>query len=210
MDPGRGETLMADNDSKPIGGRPAHDRPIVHVVPAILTGAAALIAALTTVYINVRGDKPSQPTPGATTATAAIPRGTPAAVPLRLEIDRIAVQHDGSIGTTDWRFAVTADGQPLFVFAQDGLDETGGRNVALPVGAAGNLRVANGRPVRIGIEGWRGSRLRLAQGKPDARGEGTLSAAGASVAIKVQAGQPEAGAFVFYFSATRIDDGRGD
>ncbi len=195
---------MADNDNKTKNGKP-----IVHVVPAILTGAAALIAALTTVYVNVRGDKSSQPTPAATTVAPA-PRATaPAAETLRLRVDRIAVQHDGSIGTTDWRFAVTADGQPLFVFAQDALDETGGRNVALPGDAAGDIQVANGKPVKISIEGWRGSRLRLTQGKPDARGEGVLSMAGAS-AIKVQAEKPEAGAFVFYFSATRVDDKRGD
>ena len=191
---------MADNDKKPTNGRP-----IVHVVPAILTGAAALIAALTTVYINVRGDKSSQPVQAATTV-AATPRTTvPAAVTLHLGIERIAVQHDGSIGTTDWRFAVSADGQPLFVFAQDDLDETGGRNVALPSDAAGDFQVANGKPVKISIEGWRGSRLRLAQGEPDVRGEGLLSAAGTS-AIKVQAGKPEAGAFVFYFSATSVGD----
>jgi hypothetical protein len=197
---------MADNDNKPNGGKP-----IVHVVPAILTGAAALIAALTTVYVNVRGDKTPKPAPTATATAAATPRSTaPAAIALRLKLDRIAVQHDGSIGTTDWRFAVTADDQPLFVFAQDDLDETGGRNVALPADAAGDLQVANGKPVRIGIEGWRGSRLRLASGDPDARGEGVLSAAGASAAIKVRAEKPEAGAFVFYFSATRADDKPGD
>ena len=194
---------MADNDNKPNNGKP-----IVHVVPAILTGAAALIAALTTVYINVRGDKSPQ-VPAAATGVAT-PRPTvSAAVTLHLRVDRIAVQHDGSIGTTDWRFAVSADGQPLFVFAQDDLDETGGRNVALPSDAAGDIQVANGKPVKISIEGWRGSRLRLAQGEPDARGEGVLSAAAAS-AIKVQAGKPDSGAFVFYFSATRADDKRGD
>jgi hypothetical protein len=195
---------MADNDDKTRNGKP-----IVHVVPAILTGAAALIAALTTVYVNVRGDKSSQPTAAATTVAPARRATAPAAVTLRLRVDRIAVQHDGSIGTTDWRFAVTADCQPLFVFAQDALDETGGRNVALPADAASDIQVANGKPVKISIEGWRGSRLRLAQGKPDARGEGVLSVAGPS-AIKVQAEKPEAGAFVFYFSATRVDDKRGD
>jgi hypothetical protein len=194
---------MADNDNKPTNGRP-----IVHVVPAILTGAAALIAALTTVYINVRGDK--SPHVPVVATVAATPRPTaPAAATLHLRVDRIAVQHDGSIGTTDWRFAVSADGQPLFVFAQDDLDETGGRNIALPSDAAGDIQAANGKPVKISIEGWRGSRLRLAQGEPDARGQGVLSAAGAS-AIKVQAEKPEAGAFVFYFSAIRVDDERGD
>jgi hypothetical protein len=195
---------MADNDDKTRNGKP-----MVHVVPAILTGAAALIAALTTVYVNVRGDKSSQPTAAATTVAPARRATAPAAVTLRLRVDRIAVQHDGSIGTTDWRFAVTADGQPLSVFAQDALDETGGRNVALPADAGSDIQVANGKPVKISIEGWRGSRLRLAQGKPDAGGEGVLSVAGPS-AIKVQAEKPEAGAFVFYFSATRVDDKRGD
>jgi hypothetical protein len=195
---------MADNDNKPTTGKP-----IVHVVPAILTGAAALIAALTTVYVNVRGDKASHSQQATPTVASAPRTAAPAAVTLRLRVDRIAVQHDGSIGTTDWRFAVTADGQPLFVFAQDALDETGGRNVALPVDATGDIQVAKGKPVKLGIEGWRGSRLRLAQGEPDVRGEGSLSAAGAS-AIKVQAEKPEAGAFVFYFSAIRVDGERGD
>ena len=56
----------------------------------------------------------------------------------------------------------------------------------MPADAASDIQVANGKPVKISIEGWRGSRLRLAQGKPDARGEGVLSVAGPS-AIKVQA-----------------------
>jgi hypothetical protein len=194
---------MADNDNKPTS------KPIVHVVPAILTGAAALIAALTTVYVNVRGDKASHSQQATPTVASAPRTAAPAAVTLRLRVDRIAVQHDGSIGTTDWRFAVTADGQPLFVFAQDALDETGGRNVALPTDAAGDIQVANGKPVKISIDGWRGSRLRLTQGEPDVQGGGMLSVAGSS-AIKVQAEKPEAGAFVFYFSAIRADDAHGD
>ena len=76
---------MADNDKKPVA----------HVVPAILTSAAALIAALTTVYINVRGDKSPQASPAATTpqgalATlarprAALPRGLNAPTLVRQE-----------------------------------------------------------------------------------------------------------------------------
>ena len=188
---------MADNDKKPI----------VHVVPAILTGAAALIAALTTVYVNVRGDR--SPAVAQVKATASN-RAAAVAPPrrLRLQVDRIAVQHDGSIGTTDWRFAVAADGQPLFVFAQDDLDESGGRNVALPTDPAGTIEIAAGKPVKISVEGWRGSRLRLVQGAPDARGAGVLPANGSPAAIKVSADTPEAGAFVLYFSATGIDDKR--
>jgi hypothetical protein len=153
---------MADNDNKPTGGKP-----IAHVVPAILTGAAALIAALTTVYVNVRGDRQPQSQPAA--ATTAAPPATrqpiapvaQAARKLQLQVDRIAVQHDGSPGTTDWRFTVEADGEPLFVFSQDDLDDSGGRNVAVPEAAAGKLVLAPGARVRISVQGWRGSRLRL-------------------------------------------------
>ena len=195
---------MADNDNKPGG------KPIVHVVPAILTGAAALIAALTTVYVNVRGDRSPPPQPA---ATPAVPAPVPAqaavaqaAGRLLLQVDRIAVQHDGSPGTTDWRFTVEADGEPLFVFSQDALDDTGGRNVAVPEAAAGKLVLAHGAPVRISVQGWRGSRLRLAQGTPDVRGEGMLGAAGALAPMQVQGEDAGDGAFVFYFSAAASND----
>ena len=197
---------MADNDNKPTGGKP-----IAHVVPAILTGAAALIAALTTVYVNVRGDHPPPPQSAAATTVATPAARQPvapvvqAARKLQLQVDRIAVQHDGSPGTTDWRFTVEADGEPLFVFSQDDLDDSGGRNVAVPERAAGHLELAPGARVRITVQGWRGSRLRLVQGAPDVRGEGVLAAAGALAPLQVQAGEPGDGAFVFYFSAATVD-----
>ena len=197
---------MADNDNKPTGGKP-----IAHVVPAILTGAAALIAALTTVYVNVRGDHPPPPQSAAATTVATPAARQPvapvvqAARKLQLQVDRIAVQHDGSPGTTDWRFTVEADGEPLFVFSQDDLDDSGGRNVAVPERAAGHLELAPGARVRITVQGWRGSRLRLVQGAPDVRGEGVLAAAGALAPLQVQADEPGDGAFVFYFSAADAD-----
>jgi len=197
---------MADNDNKPTGGKP-----IAHVVPAILTGAAALIAALTTVYVNVRGER--QPPPPAVATTPATPAARQPAAPvarkLQLQVDRIAVQHDGSPGTTDWRFTVEADGEPLFVFSQDDLDDSGGRNVAVPGDAAGNLALAPGARVRITVQGWRGSRLRLVQGAPDVRGEGVFAAAGAMAPLQVRADVPGDGAFVFYFSAAAVDGGQG-
>lgn len=189
---------MPDNDKKPI----------VHVVPAILTGIAALLAALTTVYVNVRGDKSPGASP-ATTATQTSPRSAmPASARMRLRVDRIVVQHDGSIGTTDWRFAVAADGQPLFVFAQDALDDAGGRNVAVPADAVGNIELAAGKPVKISIDGWRGSRLRFTRGAPDVHGEGRVSASGMLAPIVVRADKPDAGAFVFHFSAAPADGSR--
>ena len=200
---------MADNDNKPTGGKPT-----VHAVPAILTGAAALIAALTTVYVNVRGDR-QPPQPVAATAPATPAARQPAAPvvqaarKLQLRVDRIAVQHDGSPGTTDWRFTVEADGEPLFVFSQDELDDSGGRNVVVPGHAAGNLELAPGTGVRITVQGWRGSRLRLVQGAPDVRGEGVFAAAGAMAPLQVRADVPGDGAFVFYFSAAAVDGGQG-
>ncbi len=187
---------MADNERKPV----------VHVVPAILTGAAALIAALTTVYVNVRGDRHAATTTAAGAAATAKPAATPTAQAqrLRLQLERIAVQHDGSIGTTDWRFTVEADGEPLFVLTQDDLDETGGRNVVVPRDAQAELRLEPGRPATIAVEGWRGSRLRIGEGKADVHGTGSLSAGGAMAPRKVSATQERDGAFVFYFSAVAL------
>jgi hypothetical protein len=184
-------------------------KPSFHNVPAILTGAAALIASLTAVYVNVRGDRSPPQAPAAAVAPAT-PRVDAAPAPARetpkpvdrytLTVDRIAVEHDGSAGTTDWRFTVEADDDALFAFQQDELDDTGGRNVAVPKDATGVLRL-EGRPgVRIVIKGWRGRLFGLGRA-PDATGEGRLSANGAIGAIRVAAAQPEGGAFVFHLSA---------
>lgn len=188
---------MADNEKKPVA----------HLVPAILTGAAALIASLTAVYVNVRGDKASDKPPIAAaqkddTATSAKPLPPLPSDKLQLQLDRISVQHDGSIGTTDWRFAVEADGQPLFVFQQDGLDDTGGRNIVNPKDVQAVLRLPAGQRAKLTIKGWRGSRLRLIEGEADVTGEGAIGD-GASAPIPVKAMKDSAGAFVFYFSANR-------
>ena len=186
-------------------------KPALQHVPAILTGSAALIAALTTVYVNVRGNKDESPqqAPVAASVAAAETPATPTTPAsntperVRLALDRIAVEHDGSPGTTDWRFTVEADGEPLFAFQQDGLDDQGGRNVANPADAAGALRLA-GKPVHIVVKGWRGSWFKSGSA-PDASGEGMLMPSGNIQPLRVQAHKPEAGAFVFYFSTADED-----
>ncbi|MGV8931317.1 MAG: hypothetical protein ACOH1R_04285 [Luteimonas sp.] len=186
---------MSDNEKKPF----------VHLLPTILTGAAALIASLTAVYVNVRNDR----APSAQVAPVAIPVQASAApvAPIRpaetlhLRLDRIAVQHDGSMGTTDWRFVVAVDGEPLFVFQLDGLDDTGGRNVVLPKDVGSDVHGLTGKPSRIEVKAWRGSRLRLVEGEPDAHGEGTLGGVGALAPLAVAADKPNKGAFVLYFNA---------
>ena len=188
---------MADNEKKPVA----------HLVPAILTGAAALIASLTAVYVNVRGDKPADKPPLAAAQKDVVAASAKALPPapsdrLQLQLERIAVQHDGSIGSTDWRFAVEADGQPLFVFRQDGLDDTGGRNIVNPKDVHAVLRLPAGQRGKLTIKGWRGSRLRLIEGEADVTGEGAVGD-GALAPIPVKAKKDSAGAFVFYFSANR-------
>jgi hypothetical protein len=186
-------------------------KPALQHVPAILTGSAALIAALTTVYVNVRGnkDESAQQAPAAASAAAPATPATPTTPAsntperVRLALDRIAVEHDGSPGTTDWRFTVEADGEPLFAFQQDELDDQGGRNVANPADAAGALRLA-GKPAHIVVKGWRGSWFKSGSA-PDASGEGVLMPSGNIQPLRVQAQKPEAGAFVFYFSAADED-----
>ncbi|HJR73177.1 MAG TPA: hypothetical protein VJ806_06020 [Luteimonas sp.] len=187
---------MADNDKKPIA----------HLVPAILTGTAALIASLTAVYVNLRGDKEGKPAaqtlaPKTETAQAA---KTPTLLSdkLQVQLDRIAVQHDGSIGTTDWRFAIEADGQPLLVFREDDLDDTGGRNIANPKDVRTVIGLPPGQHARLTIKGWRGSRLRLIEGEADVTGEGAVGD-GAVAPIPVKAKKDSAGDFVFYFSTDR-------
>jgi hypothetical protein len=173
-------------------------KPVLHVLPAILTGAAALIASLTAVYVNVRGDRAEH----AAAQQQAAPRQEAPRVVDRwqLAVDRIAVEHDGSPGDTDWRFTVEADGDALFAFQQDGLDDTGGRNVAVPKDAGGVLRLEGRNGAQIVVKGWRGRLLGLG-GAPDATGEGRMSANGAIGPIRVVAPDPEGGAFVFHLSA---------
>ena len=182
---------MADNERKAA----------LQHVPAILTGTAALIAALTGVYVNLR-DTREAPAPKAEARPPAriAPAAATAPVPLHIQVERIAVAHDGTPGTTDWRFTVEADGEPLFAFTQDALDDSGGRNVVVPKEAQGLLRLAPGRRVRLTVQGWRAGLLGFGA-KPLASGEGTLAGSGALAPIRVQAVKPEDGAFVFHLSA---------
>ena len=189
---------MADNEKKPV---------ITHL-PAILTGSAALLAALTTVYVNVRNDlKGEVAIPPAIIAPAvplpAKPELPAAPQELQLRLQRIAVQHDGAVGTADWRFAIEADGQPLFAFEQDSMTSEGGRNILVVAedrDASAMLQLPAGQRIAITIKGWRGGWLKKSDA-PLVSGEGWLSDAGALAPIPVQAEDGKKGAFTFYFSA---------
>lgn len=194
---------MADNEKKPV---------ITHL-PAILTGSAALLAALTTVYVNIRSDLKDEPatSPAVTTPSTtapATPAGPAEPQQLRLQLQRVAVQQDGAVGTADWRFAVEADGQPLFSFEQESMTSEGGRNI-LVLGedrdVNATVQLQPGKRIPVTIKGWRGGWLKKSD-EPLVSGEGWLSAAGALTPISVKAEDQKKGAFTFYFSAISEKD----
>jgi len=181
---------MTDNDRKPL----------MHLVPAILTGSAALIAALTTVYINVRSDRQADKPATAVTPARMQPMVTSMPDTLRLQIDRIIVHDDGSPGTTDWRFAVEVDDRPLLVFAQEALSDQQGRNVVAPDDATGVFQQRTQGPIKLKVRGWRGSRLRLSEGEPDVAGEVSVLPGGVLAPMVVQGDRDDAGSFEFHVS----------
>ena len=179
-------------------------------LPAKLTAGVVFLVALTTLAGNLleldeKRREREAPAPAARAATAparpAAAQAAPAPRRMRIGVDRIVVQHDGSPGTTDWRFVVEANGEALFAFRQDDLDDTADRNVAIPRDAAALLRVAPGTRVAIAIKGWRGSRFRIPGGAPDVQGAGPLAAGAGVAAIRVSGASAQAGAFTFYVGA---------
>lgn len=188
---------MADNEKKPV---------IAHL-PAILTGSAALLAALTTVYINVRNDLKGEAAPPPPVVAAAKPAAAEPEQPalpqqLRLQLQRVAVQQDGAVGTADWRFAVEADAQPLFAFEQESMTSEGGRNIVVVSedrDAHASLELAPGRHVAVTIKGWRSGWFKKSD--PVVLGEGVLAGPGPLAPIAVKATDEGKGAFTFYFSA---------
>lgn len=182
-------------------------------LPAKLTAGVVFLVALTTLagnLLELDEKRRAREQPAAISAPASPPEPAQreAAQPqpaaprrLRVGVDRIAVEHDGSPGTTDWRFVVEADGESLFAFRQDDLDDTIDRNVAVPRDAVASLRVAPDARVKLAVKGWRGSRFRMAGGAPDVTGEGMLTGAGGIAPIRVAGPAEQDGAFTFYLSA---------
>lgn len=187
---------MADNEKKPV---------ITHL-PAILTGSAALLAALTTVYINVRNDlKGDAPTAIVADAKPVEAKPEQPAQPqqLRLQLQRVAVQQDGAVGTADWRFAIDADGQPLFAFEQESMTSEGGRNIVVVSedrDAHAALELMPGKRIPVTIKGWRSGWFKKSD--PVVLGEGVLAGSGPLAPIVVKATDEGKGAFTFYFLAT--------
>lgn len=188
----------------------APDKPWYAQLPAKLAAIVVFLVALTTLAGNIFElvEKRRSAAKGTTSASAskrAVATPKPSAPePMLLRLDRIVVQHDGSPGTTDWRFTVEVDGEPLFAFQQDELDEQGGRNVAMPDDAEGAVHFGSGRQAKVVVKGWRGSWFKFGA-DPDAMGEGWLSPGGRLGVVRVRARDSEGGDFAFHFSSAKID-----
>lgn len=186
------------------------DKPWYLQLPAKLGAVVVFLVAVTTLIGNVldlnqkrhapETDAPARPSVQAPVAAPAVAAAAPASRRVELAVDRIAVEQDGSPGTTDWRFTIEAAGEPLLAFRQDDLDDTAGRDIAMPRDVGARLRLDGAQSVPIVIRGWRGSRFRLPGSEPDAEGQGVLAPSGVVAPIRVAAGDARRGAFVFYLS----------
>lgn len=178
-------------------------RPWYSHLPAKLAAIVVFLVALTTLVGNVFELADKRAAPAAVPAAARPapqPESPPAepAGPMELRIDRIVVQQDGSPGTTDWRFSIEVEGEPMLAFQQEAMDDTEGRNVAVPDEPPVRVRLGERGNARVVVKAWRGSWFKFGS-EPDATGEGWLTSAGIGT-IRVAAEDAGAGAFVFHFS----------
>ena len=184
----------------------------IALAPSILTGLAALIAALTTVYINVRNDKP---------ASAAAVQAAPVAVSndvaaisvkplpaqakiIDLQLERMRVDNDGSMGTTDWTFEIQNGERSLFSVPFKALADNAGENIVVPKDAAvahAKLTATDNMPEII-VRGWKQGWSGKAK-VPDVIGKAKLDAGDDSLVIEVKSEKADGAAFVLYFN-TRI------
>ncbi len=188
-------------------------------LPGILGGSAALIAALTTVYVNVRKDDRA-PLPVASAASlvpaatpVVDPEAPPALVgPVRrvLQLERLRVENDGSLGSTDWTFEISAAGEPQYSLTFKSLNDREGQNLTPPppgARVAATIETAAGAPVDVSVKGWKRS-LMPGAAAPDIVGVGS-PAAGATTfpvhAVSDRDGGPD---ITLYFSLTPVAQGR--
>lgn len=184
-------------------------------VPSILAGSAALIAALSTLYVNLRNDSRPESDPAATTpaiqASATAQAGdSPSSStapgkpqPIRLRLDRIQVDNDGSAGSTDWTFQVSVGGEPMFSVPMESLNDKPGKNLARPADpqqASAEVQLLAGKNVSLSVNGWKKGWMPGADA--EVSGEAWMSPAFNKPTITLKSGEPKGPQFVLYFSAT--------
>ena len=147
---------------------PQHRSRLSHV-PAILAGSAAFIAALSTLYVNLRSAPATAQAPAATPVVQAPVATTPAAAPAPVDeapkaklmvvsLDRVQVENDGSAGSTDWTFEVSADGEPRFTLDMPALTDKPGKNLVRPhdpAQASAEVLFLPAKQVEFAVKGWK-------------------------------------------------------
>jgi len=187
----------------------------IAMAPSILTGLAALIAALTTVYINVRNDiKATQPAVSANAASAVAPVKLAVTEPksamalsttVDLRLERVRVDNDGTMGTTDWTFDIKNGERSLFSVPFKGLTDKAGANIVAPgeaTPANASIVLAASGSSEIIVQGWKQAWSGKTQA-PDVIGRAILNADDGSFVVEatsVKAGGP---AFVLYFNTRK-------
>ncbi len=185
--------------------------------PSILTGLAALTAALTTVYVNVRNDKsPAASVPQVAAVAGTIPNTSPVVVPaansvsaatplnrtLDLQLERVRVDNDGTMGTTDWTFDIKNGERSLFSVPFKSLTDRAGANIVAPEPSAvahASLTVAAGTEPEISVRGWKQAWSGKAQ-IPDVLGQTKLNPEDDSFVVEAKSEKAGGPAFVLYFN----------
>lgn len=113
------------------------------------------------------------------------------------------MDNDGSAGSTDWTFQVSADEQPLFTVPMPALNDKPGQNLARPADAAAasaDVEVPSTRSVSIRVSGWK---KRLLPGAPaELSGNAWLTLGLDKTVVTLKGEDPKGPQFVLYFSAT--------
>jgi hypothetical protein len=176
-------------------------------VPAILAGSAAFIAAISTLYVNLR-ERPyvapepvvmEQGAPAKDTADAPTP-----AEPRRflLRLDRVQVDQDGSMGSTDWSFEVKANGKPLLVVPMRDLSDKPGANLARPDdtdAASAEVEMPPGKNIELSVSGWKKGFISGA--RAEVSGKAWMLTGANGTVITLAGEKPKGPQFVLYFSA---------
>jgi hypothetical protein len=186
-------------------------------VPAILAGSAAFIAAVSTLYVNLRDNKAGAEAPVAAASAESVPAAMPAPAaaasaaraaavsdeprPMLLRLERVQVDNDGSVGTTDWNFQVSVDGKPFYSVPMPSLSDVPGENLARPADAQAasvELALPTGKVAQLEVNGWKkgwlpGSRAEVSGSTP-------LGAGLREASVSVRTDKPKGPAFVLYFS----------
>lgn len=176
-------------------------------VPSILVGTAAVVAAASTLYVNLR-DKPtptpvSASTPAAPSAAAADKAASQQPQRLLLRLDRVQVDNDGSAGSTDWTIQVNVDGDPLFSLPMPSLSDKPGENLARPANAeeaSGEVLLPAGKSVALTVKGWR-KKGWLPGSLAEVTGQAWMTSGFNKTTVTLKADQPKGARLVLYFSA---------